>query len=99
MFPGSLGWPPSLLALSLGRRSRGLWTHVPETARRCVLNPWRGFPCGGGCCQVWWRGPLAGVAASCAAEAAQASEAVAVAEAAGGDGHSLGAEDGAHGSG
>ena len=59
--------------------------------------PCRGLPGVCGWCEAWWRGPLAGVAASCAAEAAQASEAVA--EGTGGDGHSLGAEDGAHGSG
>ncbi len=42
--------------------------------------------------------PLAGVAGSCAAEAAQASKAVAVASGSGGDGHSLVAEEVAHGS-
>ena len=94
MFPGSPGWPASLLALSLARKSRGWRVHVAATSRRRVLNPCRGFEGVGGWCQGWWRGPLAGVAASCAAEAAQASEA----EAAGGDGHSLGAEDVAHGS-
>ena len=67
---------------------------------RCVLNPCRFFHGVGGWCQGWWGGPLAGVAASSATEAAQASQAVAVAKAkaAGGDGHSLGAEGAAHGS-
>lgn len=97
MFAGSPGWPlPCFLAWCLESRSCGRQVHVPARARRCVLNPCRGLQAVGGWCQGWWRGPLAGVAASCAAEAAQASEAVA--EATGGDGHSLGAEDVAHGS-
>ena len=97
MFAGSPGWPlPCFLAWCLESRSCGRQVHVPARARRCILNPCRGLQAVGGWCQGWWRGPLAGVAASCAAEAAQASEAVA--EATGGDGHSLGAELVAHGS-
>ena len=98
MFAGSPGWPlPCFLAWCLERKSRGWQVHVPARAQRCILNPCRVFQGVGVWCQGWWwRGPLAGVAGSSAAEAAQASEAVA--EATGGDGHSLGAEDVAHGS-
>ena len=86
------GWAGPSLVLFMVRRMGGL--HARKSLR-CILNPCRGFQ---SWCQGWRGGPLAGVAASSATEAAQASQAVAVAKAAGGDGHSLGAEGAAHGS-
>ena len=67
----------------------------PRASSRREVRP-QSMPWLAGC--VWCEEPLAGQAGSSGAIAAQASEAVTVAKAAGGDGHSLGAEDVAHSS-